>query len=173
MNLPRENIVYTIGHSTHSSVSFPAILDNFGIITLIDIRRFPGSRKFPHFNQQNLEISLPDINIRYLCIENLGGLRKIRKDSINSCWRHASFRGYVDYMETDKFKEAISLLTSVASESPTAYMCAEMLWWRCHRALISDYLKAKGWTVLYITAPHKTEEHPSTSPACVNDEHVS
>jgi len=173
MHTPSKNTVYTIGHSTHSFGEFLAMLQSFGIKTLVDIRRLPGSRKFPQFDQENLEASLLENGIRYMYIKELGGRRKVLKDSKNTRWRNASFRGYADYMETEDFVQGVEALEAVVLESPTAYMCAEAVWWRCHRVLVSDYLKAKGWTVLHIMDVNKAEEHSYTSPANVIGDRVS
>ncbi|WP_257657023.1 DUF488 domain-containing protein [Parapedobacter lycopersici] len=150
-----------------------AMLQSFDIKTLADVRRFPGSLKFPQFDQENLAVSLRENNIRYMPMKNLGGRRKVHKDSKNTRWRNASFRGYADYMETGEFVQGVEALAAIALEWPAAYMCAEAVWWRCHRALISDYLKAKGWTVLHIMDVGKAEEHSYTSPATVIGDRVS
>lgn len=106
-------------------------------------------------------------------MEDLCGRRKVRPDSKNIRWRNISFRGYADYMETEAFKEAIVKLEEIALQAPTAYMCAEVLWWRCHRSMVSDYLKAKGWKVMHIMAVDKVQEHTYTSPAKVVKSNVS
>jgi len=167
-----KHIIYTVGHSTHSPDIFIGMLQSFGIRMLADIRRFPGSRKYPWFNQESLAAALRQHDIGYTHLEDLGGRRKALPDSKNNRWRNPSFRGYADYMETEAFKQAAGRLEVIALEQPTAYMCSEAVWWRCHRALVSDYLKAKGWTVLHITAAGKAEEHPYTSPARVADGRV-
>jgi len=168
-----KHIIYTIGHSNHSLDEFIGILQSFDIKTLTDVRRLPGSRKFPYFNKENLKSSLNKFGINYIHMEDLGGRRKMRKDSKNNRWHNESFRGYADYMETDDFEAAVTELESLALKQPTAYMCSEAVWWSCHRSLISDYLKAKGWTVLHIMAAGKVQEHPYTSPAIVSKGHVS
>lgn len=165
--MPEKKIVYTVGHSTHTVETFIGMLESFGIRCLVDVRRFPGSRKFPDFDKERLAGRLQDTGIIYSHLESLGGRRKIRQDSKNDRWRNASFRAYADYMETNDFLAAAAELESVALKYPTAYMCAEAVWWRCHRALISDYLKAKGWTVMHVMATGKAREHPYTSPARV------
>ncbi len=167
MDTRGKHIVYTIGHSTHSLDDFIAMLQSFGIKTLADIRRLPGSRKFPQFDQENLEISLRESGIAYIYLKELGGRRKVLKYSKNTRWRNLSFRGYADYMETEGFAKGIAELEAIALQSSTVYMCSEAVWWRCHRAMVSDYLKAKGWTVLHIMAVSKAEEHRYTSPARV------
>lgn len=144
---------------------FIAMLKSFNIELLADIRSFPGSRKFPHFNKENLPASLAENNIEYIHLKNLGGRRKVNPDSCNTGWRVAAFRGYADYMETESFKKAIHELEQIASTKRVAYMCAEAVWWRCHRSLVSDYLKNEGWTVLHIMGVGKSTEHPYTAPA--------
>lgn len=157
--------IYTIGHSTRSMEEFLEMLKSFEIEVLADIRSFPGSKKFPQFNKENLELVLPKSGIEYLHLKNLGGRRKVQKDSKNNRWRNASFRAYADYMETGEFQKAIAQLENLAKEKTTAYMCSEAVWWRCHRSLVSDILKAGGWEVLHIMSIGKTDEHPYTSPA--------
>jgi uncharacterized protein (DUF488 family) len=110
-----------------------------------------------------LATSLQENNISYIHLKDLGGRRKMKPDSANSNWHNPSFRGYADYMETDTFKEAIMELELLALDKRTAYMCSEALWWRCHRSMISDWLKIHGWTVLHITGTGKTQEHTYTS----------
>jgi uncharacterized protein (DUF488 family) len=158
-------IIWTIGHSTRTLEEFLAILKSFDIELLADIRSYPGSRRFPHFNKESLSISLQQEKINYIHIPDLGGRRKPNPDSKNTAWHNAAFRGYADYMETDDFKKAIILLEELAQEKRTAYMCSEAVWWRCHRSMVSDYLKAKGWKVMHIMQIDKSVEHPFTSPA--------
>lgn len=169
----QHHTVYTIGHSTHSIDEFIAMLRSFDIATLVDIRSLPGSRKYPQFNKENLEISLAAAGIHYIYIKELGGRRSVRPDSTNTRWKNPSFRGYADYMQTDAFAKAVAGLETIALRSTTAYMCAEAVWWRCHRSMVSDYLKARGWNVLHIMAASKAEQHPYTSPAKVAGIHVS
>lgn len=157
--------IWTIGHSTRPLADFLELLRSSNIEQLIDVRRYPGSRKFPFYNKENLEISFPENQIEYLHLEDLGGRRKAKKDSNNSAWRLASFRGYADYMETDPFKEAAEKLQEVAKHKRTAYMCSEAVWWSCHRSLISDYLKIRDWEVSHIMGLGKSMEHPYTKPA--------
>ncbi len=172
MQISEKSTVYTIGHSTHSVDDFIAMLQSFDIQALVDIRRFPASRRYPGYNRENLTASLKKVGIVYTHLEGLGGRRKVQPDSKNDRWRNSSFRGYADYMETEEFANAVAELEAFALKKTTAYMCAEAVWWRCHRALVSDYLKAKGWTVLHIMAESKAEEHPYTSPARVVDGRV-
>lgn len=161
----QQHTIYTIGHSTRGIDEFVAMLRSFGIENLVDIRSLPGSRKYPQFNKENLEAVLPANGINYIYIKELGGRRNVRPDSKNTRWKNPSFRGYADYMETEAFVEAISRLEEIALQGPTAYMCAEAVWWRCHRSMVSDRLKAKGWRVMHITGVGKAAEHPYTSAA--------
>lgn len=173
MGTSREHIIYTIGHSTHSIDEFIAMLQSFGIKQLVDVQSLPGSTKFPQFNKENLEILLPETGIRYIYMKELGGRRKVRPNSKNIRWKNISFRGYADYMETEAFAEAIGKLEKIALQAPTVYMCAEAVWWRCHRSMVSDFLKAKGWKVMHIMGVNKTQEHTYTSPANVVGSRVS
>ncbi|MEO6406610.1 MAG: DUF488 domain-containing protein [Ferruginibacter sp.] len=158
-------IIWTIGHSTHTLEVFTTMLKSFGIELVADIRSYPGSRRYPHFNKEALTISLPENGIEYIHLRALGGRRKTNIDSQNTGWRLPAFRGYADYMETDNFKNEIIALEKLGVKKRVAFMCAESLWWRCHRSLVADYLKHEGWTVIHIMNANKAEEHPYTSPA--------
>lgn len=136
---------------------------------LVDVRQFPGSRKFPQYNKDNLEISLPKNGIEYKHLVNLGGRRKPEPNSNNDAWRLDSFKGYADYMETEQFQQSLKMLTEIANEKRTAIMCAEAVWWSCHRSLIADILKSEGWTVMHIMAENSATEHPYTQPANIVD----
>lgn len=172
MEQEENHTIYTIGHSTHHLDDFIKMLQSFHIQTLADIRRFPGSRKYPYFNSEPLAAALKQAGIAYVHLEDLGGRRKTKPDSENNRWRKDAFRGYADYMETEAFTAAMATLEAIALQRLTAYMCAEAVWWRCHRALVSDYLKAKGWTVLHIMAAGKATPHPYTAAARVKNGHV-
>lgn len=156
-------IIWTIGHSTHPLDEFIAMLKSFDIRILVDVRSFPGSKRYPHFNKESLEISFSKNNIEYIHLKSLGGRRKPNPNSSNDAWRNDAFKGYADYMETEDFKNAINELQQLAINDHIAYMCSEAVWWRCHRSLISDYLKSIGWTVMHIMSKGKAEEHPYTS----------
>lgn len=132
---------------------------------LADVRRFPGSRNYPHFGKDALEKHLLSEEIHYKHFEALGGRRKPLKDSENYIWKNTSFRGYADYMQTDEFKRAVDELLSANNQKHTAIMCSEAVWWRCHRSMISDYLKSIGIEVFHILSDTKTEIHPYTKPA--------
>ncbi|HEX4124634.1 MAG TPA: DUF488 domain-containing protein [Tepidisphaeraceae bacterium] len=157
--------IWTIGHSTRSAEEFVEMLRQYRIDILVDVRHFPGSRRFPHFNKSELARILPAFGIRYEHLVELGGRRRPLPDSHNILWRNAAFRGYADYMETDAFRAAIDRLLQIAHTGRTAIMCSEAVWWRCHRSMISDYLKATGVRVFHILGPQKIQEHPYTSAA--------
>jgi uncharacterized protein (DUF488 family) len=161
--------IWTIGHSTHTLDELLHMLHSFRIQLLADVRNFPGSRKFPQFNKEALQVSLPDNDIQYKHFKSLGGLRKSNPHSVNDAWRSPAFRAYADYMETPDFKNAVDELISDALQMRTAFMCSEAVWWRCHRSLISDYLKLEGWEVMHIMAAGKATEHPYTQPAKIVD----
>ena len=165
-------IIYTIGHSTRSIQEFIQLLINCNIQLLADIRRYPGSRKFPMYNMDALQIELQKAGFQYVHLSGLGGRRKRSKDSINDRWRKDTFRGYADYMGTDEFAAEMKNLMTLAENQVTAIMCAEAVWWRCHRALVSDYLKVSGWKVIHIMGLNKQEEHPFTSAARVVNHHL-
>jgi uncharacterized protein (DUF488 family) len=157
--------LWTIGHSTRTAAEFVDLLQANGIELLADVRRFPGSRRYPHFNEKELAAILAEAHIGYRLMKDLGGRRKGRADSPNTAWRNASFRGYADYMETDDFRAAIDDLRGEASRRRTAIMCSEAVWWQCHRSLIADYLKVRGIEVRHILSATKVEPHPYTSAA--------
>lgn len=158
-----ENVIWTIGHSTRTRQEFLAALASFKIEVLVDVRRFPGSRKYPQFNVDALEQYLPESGIAYLPQPDLGGRRKPKPDSENTIWRNEAFRGYADYAETPDFKSALNELKEAARHRRAAYMCSEAVWWRCHRAIISDRLKVEGWTVMHIMKENTAVEHPYTT----------
>ncbi|HXF09301.1 MAG TPA: DUF488 domain-containing protein [Desulfuromonadaceae bacterium] len=157
--------IWTIGHSTRSFEEFAALLEENAIAALADVRQFPGSRRYPQFGREQLSAALTARHIEYQHFPELGGRRKALADSPNIAWRHEAFRGYADYMMTEPFRGGIKRLAALAVEKRTAIMCAEAVWWKCHRSLISDFLKAHGGHVIHIFAPGKTEPHPYTSAA--------
>lgn len=161
--------IWTIGHSTHPLDKFIGMLQSFGIERVVDVRRYPGSKRYPQFNRDALSLSLPDHHISYLPMPELGGRRKVQPDSHNTTWRVKAFQGYADYMETDAFQEALERLEYLGSRQRVAYMCSEAVWWSCHRSLISDALKHNGWTVTHIMEVSKGQEHPYTKPARIVD----
>ena len=157
--------IRTVGHSTRTEEEFREILVAHGIQVLVDVRSFPGSRRYPQFNRSALAESLTRHAIEYKHEPRLGGRRSPRADSHNTAWRNASFRGYADYMDSESFKAGVEDLLELAREKRVAVMCAEAVWWRCHRSLIADYLKAAGHKVIHIIDEKKSEEHPFTSAA--------
>ncbi len=162
--------IWTIGHSTRSREDFLFLLEANGIKLLADVRLLPGSKRYPHFNREALAESLVSRQITYEHFPELGGRRKARPDSPNTAWRNLSFRGYADHMETPEFQHGVARLLDLTSATgPTAIMCAEAVWWSCHRSLISDYLKARGHEVLHILSADKTQPHPYTSAAEIID----
>ncbi len=158
-------IIFTTGHSTRSLEEFIRLLKNFNIKLLADIRSYPGSKRFPHFNKEALQQTLTQHGIAFQHFPELGGRRKTSKNSKNTAWKNDAFRGYADYMETEDFKKGIHELEKAAAVQTSAYMCSEAVWWRCHRSLVSDYLKSKGWKVMHIMGENKSDEHPYTAPA--------
>src|SRR6185369_8110288 len=166
--------IWTIGHSRRTIDEFISLLKANEIKVLADVRSWPGSKRYQHFNKDALTESLTAHGIRYEHFPELGGKRKAKPDSRNTAWRNASFRGYADYMETEQFQKGIERLLAVATEAgPTAIMCAEAVWWRCHRSLIADYLKARGVEVLHILGASKVELHPYTPAARIMNGELS
>jgi uncharacterized protein (DUF488 family) len=157
--------ILTIGHSTRPLDEFLGLLAENAVEAVADVRRFPASRKYPHFAQGALRGSLETIGVEYVWLPELGGRRRPRPDSRNSVWRSESFRGYADYMETEEFHAGIERLLEMAHRKRTAILCAEVVWWRCHRSLIADYLKAAGVCVRHIIDGTHSEIHPYTSAA--------
>src|SRR5690348_3724489 len=164
--------LWTIGHSTRSLEEFIALLRQNDIEALADVRHYPGSRKYPHFNVEPLRQSLHDTGVDYQSFTELGGRRKVQPHSPNTGWRSDAFRGYADYMQTDAFRTGVERLKALATAERTAIMCAEAVWWRCHRGLISDVFKIHGTQVLHIMGPGAPREHPYTSAARVADGHL-
>jgi uncharacterized protein (DUF488 family) len=159
---PRHRI-FTVGHSTHSAHDFVKLLTAHRVELLGDVRRFPGSRRHPRFNAAAIEATLGDAGISYERLgDGLGGRRRPRRDSPNSGWRVAAFRGYADHMASDEFAVGLERLERLAHEHQTAIMCAEGDWRRCHRRLISDELAAHGWCVAHIRPDGRLEEHQRT-----------
>jgi uncharacterized protein (DUF488 family) len=145
---------------------FISLLKENEIKLLADVRAWPASKRYPQFNKEALAESLCAHGIRYEHFPELGGKRKSKPDSRNTAWRNASFRGYADYMETQQFQKGIERLLDLSrSDGSIAIMCAEAVWWRCHRSLIADYLKARGMEVLHVLGANKVEPHPYTSAA--------
>lgn len=169
----QQSTIWTIGHSTRSAEEFNQILSSHEIQSLIDVRTFPGSRRHPQFNRDQLSRALAEITITYHHLPSLGGRRQPSKSSKNVAWKNPSFRGYADHMESQEFKQGIETLLELAHERRTAIMCAEAVWWRCHRGLIADYLKASGLDVIHIIDAKHTKKHPYTPAARVVDGRLS
>jgi uncharacterized protein (DUF488 family) len=158
--------IWTIGHSIRLIEDFIAALDANEIKLVADVRLLPGSKRYPQFNKPALADSLGKSSIDYEHFAELGGRRKAKPDSRNTAWRNDAFRGYADYMETKEFQNGVNRLLDLAEETGrTAIMCAEAVWWRCHRSLISDFLKVREIDVIHIIDVKKTEPHPFTSAA--------
>jgi uncharacterized protein (DUF488 family) len=163
-------VLYTIGHSTRSIEDLIAALQAHEIQTLADIRAFPMSRRLPQFKRDEMEASLPKAGIRYEWMKALGGYRKkILDESPNIALRNESFRNYADYMLTDEFEKAVAALIAVAEGSSTAYMCAERVYFQCHRMLVSDWLVAHGHEVRHIDGAGPVKAHVLSADARIID----
>jgi len=163
--MAQPDTIWTIGHSTRSIEEFIALLKHYQLEAVADVRRFPGSRRLPQFGEDALRSSLSAHNIDYLLITELGGRRRPVADSVNSVWRNVSFRGYADHLGSREFSSGMERLRLLASQRRTAIMCAEILWWRCHRSLVSDVLMVSGTKVLHIQDGKHIVAHPFTRPA--------
>jgi uncharacterized protein (DUF488 family) len=166
-------VVFTIGHSTHPVDAFVGLLRPHGVRTLVDVRTIPRSRRHPQFNAGPLAAALAAASIEYRHIAALGGLRRPRPDSVHTAWTHPAFRGYADHMETAEFRAGFDSLLSCAAGSPTAVMCAEALWWQCHRRLVADALVAGGVEVVHILASGAPRRHEITPFAAISGGRVS
>ncbi|MCA1961047.1 MAG: DUF488 domain-containing protein [Desulfomonile sp.] len=164
-------IIYSIGHSTRSADEFISLLKHYGIQALADVRSFPGSRKFPHFNKEDLDRLLSDNNIMYVWIRELGGLRRLKKgfDSSNTGLVSPGFRAYADHMAEESFAHAANRLLDIAAARVTAIMCAEAVYWRCHRRLLSDFLLAQGVEVRHIFDMKTVRTHVLSHGAVITD----
>jgi uncharacterized protein (DUF488 family) len=168
-----QNTFWTVGHSTRPVSDFIALLQAHGVRQLVDVRTIPRSRHNPQFDQKQFQASLRHAGIHYLHMPSLGGLRRTRRDSINTAWRNASFRGYADYMQTPEFDEALEELIRLANERPTAIMCAEAVPWRCHRSLIADALLIRGINAEEIVSQTSTRPHTLTTWARVKGKKIT
>jgi uncharacterized protein (DUF488 family) len=157
--------VWTIGHSTRSLEAFLDLLARNRIEAVADVRRYPGSRRWPHFAREPLAKALEGRGLVYMWFPELGGRRTPNSESPNTAWRSAAFRGYADYMATEAFAEGLDRLVNLASGLRVAVMCAESLWWRCHRGLIADVLRWLEFDVIHILGPGSTATHPYTAAA--------
>jgi uncharacterized protein (DUF488 family) len=165
-------LIFTLGHSTRDLAEFSRVLQAHDIRLLEDIRAFPMSRRYPHFNRENLELWLPEIGSEYVWEKDLGGRRNKqmpREQSPNMALRNESFRNYADYMLSEKFQAAAERLIQRAEMQHTAIMCAELLYFRCHRMLVSDYLASRGHKVLHIQNEKPAKEHVLSKDARIVD----
>jgi uncharacterized protein (DUF488 family) len=165
--------VFTVGHSTHDLDAFVALLEGHGVTALADVRRHPGSRRHPHFASDALAASLPARGIEYRHLPALGGRRRPAPGSPNDGWEHASFRAYADHLGSEEFAGGLAELEALARERPAAVMCAEAMWWRCHRRLVADVLTVRGWTVCHIAPGGALSEHELPEFAVVEGERLS
>lgn len=165
--------IWTIGHSTRSIGEFLELLRAHEIRSLVDVRRYPASRRHPHFQADALRASLAETGIDYAHRVALGGRRSARPDSTNLGWRTAGFRGYADHMQTEEFLRALEELMARGESRRTAIMCAEAVPWRCHRQLIADALVARGWTVRHILASDRADVHALTPFARLENGHLA
>ncbi len=160
-----ERRIWTIGHSTRPIVEFIELVRMNGIEVVADVRRFPSSRAYPQYNEPALRSALGAEAIEYVWLPSLGGRRRPLPHSPNDAWRNEAFRGYADHLATEEFASGLFDLLMIADGAPTAIMCSEAVWWRCHRSLIADVLRSIGIDVQHIIDSAKTTVHPFTSPA--------
>lgn len=165
--------IHTLGHSTRTQEEFLAILGSFRIDTVADIRTVPRSARNPQYDRNAFERWLQEAHVRYVHLRDLGGLRHARKDSINTAWKNASFRGYADYMQTSQFADAVDELISLAADHTVAIVCAEAVPWRCHRSLVGDALLVRGVSVLDIMSASTAKPHKLTPWAHVDGLHIT
>jgi uncharacterized protein (DUF488 family) len=168
-----EKQIFTVGHSTRGFDELVMLLQKYEIGHLIDVRTSPKSRRMPHFARDSLAKALPGEGIAYLHLGELGGWRRPLPGSHNRGWRSKSFQGYADHMTTPEFGSALERVMRIAAEQRAALMCAEALWWRCHRMLISDALTVRGWDVMHVGAGPEPEKHRLTSFAIVEGERLT
>ena len=165
--------IWTIGHSTRTLEGFFGLLTAYRIEAIADVRSFPGSRRYPYFARDALAETLPEHGIVYQWLPKLGGRRKVQPGSRNNAWRNASFQAYADHLSSIEFAEGLAELLTLAADKRTALMCAEAVWWRCHRSLIADVLKLRGVEVIHIIDATHTTLHPYTTPAHIVDGQLS
>ena len=162
---PSGPTIWTIGHSTRPLQEFLQLIADYRLEAVADVRRFPGSRRQPQYAQTALSAALGEHRIAYRWLPSLGGRRRPLPDSPNTAWRNVSFRGYADHISSTEFSSGLDELLAFSSHMRTALMCAEAVWWRCHRALIADVLCARGIEVIHILDAKHAAIHPFTSPA--------
>lgn len=164
--------LWTIGHSTRPWTEFASMLAGAGILQLVDVRRFAGSRRNPQYSRDTMPAALAEAGIRYWSLPGLGGRRKAAPDSRNTAWRVEAFRAYADHMASTDYVAAREALMAGALANRTCIMCAEAVWWRCHRRLVSDDFVLRGWTVLHLMAPGKVTPHEANPDAVMIDDVV-
>jgi uncharacterized protein (DUF488 family) len=155
--------IFTVGHSTHELPELVELLRAHGVGAVADVRAHPGSRRMPRFNREALERELPGRGLRYLHLPELGGRRRPAAGGANRGWQVEAFRGYADHMASDEFAAGLERLEAIARRQPAAVMCAEGLWWRCHRRLVADALVISGWEVVHIAPDGGATVHELTS----------
>jgi uncharacterized protein (DUF488 family) len=160
--------LFSIGHSTHELAEFVRMLCSHGIEQVCDVRRYPASRRMPWFSKDNLADELARGGLAYHHLPELGGRRRPARESPNGGWRVEGFRGYADHMASPEFAAGLDTLEGLGRERPTSMMCAEGLWWRCHRRLVSDALTVRGWEVVHIGPDGSATQHELTAFAVVN-----
>lgn len=165
--------IWTIGHSTRPLGEFLALLAHHRLEAVADVRRFPGSRRYPQYASDALAAVLAERTIAYHWLPALGGRRRPRPDSPNTAWRNASFRGYADHIASAEFADGLTELLELSRRPRTTLMCAEAVWWRCHRALIADVLRVRGFEVVHILDSEHATIHPYTSAARIVDGRLS
>lgn len=168
---PRE--ILTVGHSTRAPGELEALLNAHGVELVLDVRAHPGSRRMPHFAQDAVQGSLEAAGIAYRHVPELGGRRRPRPDSPNGAWKNVQFRGYADHMASEEFSAGLAGATSEAARRRTCLMCAEALWWRCHRRLVADALTVRGWRVMHVSGPEEPTLHGLPDFAVVDGERVA
>ena len=165
--LPNNVTIWTIGHSTRPLPSFLNMLAHYQLEAVADVRRFPGSRRYPQYKEATVRATLAEHGIAYLWLSSLGGRRRPLPNSPNTAWRNTAFRGYADHLSSSEFSKDLDELLELSGFLRTTIMCAEALWWRCHRALIADVLSVRGINIIHILDEEHSVVHPYTSPARV------
>ena len=171
--MPEETPLFTIGHSNRAEEQLVALLKEFNIACLVDVRTIPRSRAHPHWSREHMEVALPAAGVEYRHVPALGGLRRPAKDSVNGAWTVGGFRGYADHALGREFAAALDALLELAADRPTAIMCAEAVWWQCHRRIITDWVLARGVAVVHILGPGKGEAATMTPFARVDGRRVT
>lgn len=172
--MKNKKIIFTIGHSTHSSREFIKILKAYDVECLVDIRHYPGSRYCPQFGKARLRANLRRNGIEYIHLQSLGGRRRVDKDSnINDGWRSVQFRGYADYMQTNEFREGLKELIEIAKNTTVVIMCSEAVPWRCHRSMVGDALLVSGFNVVDIMTAKLSRTHLLTGHANVKGKKIT